>query len=133
MSSYHTREETKSFGIPIKQRFESIKNNYIHTLSKKHCGRKDNLGRELVNCNFSEPRAGTVSALISMGLLDNDFKKDLQVLPCKVHKAHDFVHWRQFVLDLAIVGQSTQHRFLSNIKDSDRRSCSAKALATIKS
>ena len=52
----------------------------IHTLSKKHCGRKDNLGRVLANCNFSEPKAGTVSAFISMGLLDKLVMFDLHVI-----------------------------------------------------
>ena len=50
---------------------------FIHTLSKKHWGRKDNLGRVLANCNSSEPKAGTVSAFISMGLLDKVVMFDL--------------------------------------------------------
>ena len=49
----------------------------INTLSKKHCGRKDNLGRVLANCSFSEPKADTVSAFISMGLLDKLVMFDL--------------------------------------------------------
>ena len=44
--------------------------NFIRTLSKKHCGRKDNLGRVFAKFNFSESRAGTVSSLISIGLLE---------------------------------------------------------------
>ena len=97
----------------------------LFTLSKKHCGRKDNLGRLVANCNFSEPNADTVSPLISIGLLEKDaceiqrrfFRVDL---PREVHQPQDLVHWRQFVLDLAIVGQSTRQgslrctlRFLS--------------------
>ena len=112
--SYSGRAQ--KFWASYQKEFWRRKFNFLRTLSKKHCGRKDNLGRVFAKFNFSESRAGTVSSLISIGLLEKVVLVKIKVfkgLPCKVHQAQDLLHRRQFFLHLAIVWQSTQQRSLS--------------------